>query len=733
MPGRLVLFFGGNMKVELLAPGGTYDSVIAALNAGADAVYTGGEKFGARAFADNLSTEQLLSVLDYAHIHNKKIYLTINTLLKDQEIDADLYEYLKPLYEHGLDAVIVQDFGVMKFIRENFPKLHIHASTQMTIMGEKTVQELENLGITRIVTPRELSLKEIKEIKKNANTQIESFVHGALCYCYSGQCFLSSYIGGRSGNRGKCAQPCRMEYDVISNNNIINNKNEKYILSPKDMCTIKILPEIIESGVYSLKIEGRMKKKEYTAGVVSIYRKYLDLYLEKGKDFYNVNQSDIDLLSDLFNRNGFNESYYKQHNGRNMISLAKPGFRSENKNFTDEIRSKYIDNLLKKPVDIVVVIKKDKNITAYATTDNINVKVEDAIPMSALNKPLDNDMVIKQMSKLGNTNYLLNSIEVNLDSGLFVTIGQLNYLRRNLIEKLEKMTLCRYRRESDSLKEEKTDFHKSEAKDKLCINILVNSIKQVKHILSYNYISSVYIECHALSAKDLMLAQKECRKRSVKLIIAMPYTFRLNDKKVFSEKFGGILNIFDGFLIRNIEEYFYLKDIGIAKNCIFDYNVYTNNSYAKKYAYSLGAEKLTSPLELNYKELLKRDCSGEEMIVYGNMPVMVSANCLINTCKGCNNKGENIVLKDRKSEKFNVQCICDYCYNIIYNSKPLSLAKYADDIMKLGIHDIRINFTDENVKEIINVMTKIENSFIQHRQIVEDDSSTRGHFKRGVK
>ena len=229
------------MLVELLAPGGNYESVIAAINAGADAVYTGGELFGARANANNLSEDELISAIQYAHLFNRKIYLTVNTLVKDNEIKEKLYNYLLPLYTNGLDAVIVQDMGVLLFIKENFPGMHIHASTQMTIFGNLTVEYLKKLGVSRIVTPRELSLNEISDIHQKTNLEIESFVHGALCYCYSGQCFLSSFIGGRSGNRGQCAQPCRMEYDVTLNGKVLNKKNEKYVLSPKDICTLRRL------------------------------------------------------------------------------------------------------------------------------------------------------------------------------------------------------------------------------------------------------------------------------------------------------------------------------------------------------------------------------------------------------------------------------------------------------------------------------------------------------------
>ena len=247
-------------KPELLAPAGSYETMKAAINAGADAVYIGGRLFGARAYADNPEDELLLEAVDYVHMRGRKLYLTVNTLLKDNELNDMLYNYLKPLYICGLDAVIVQDFGVMRFIQEHFPKLHIHASTQMTITGALGARFLsEQRQVTRVVTARELSLEEISEIRDTCDLEIESFVHGALCYSYSGQCLFSSLAGGRSGNRGRCAQPCRMQYREAEG-------REGYYISPKDLCTIDILPDILEAGVTSLKIEGRMKKPEYTAG-----------------------------------------------------------------------------------------------------------------------------------------------------------------------------------------------------------------------------------------------------------------------------------------------------------------------------------------------------------------------------------------------------------------------------------------------------------------------------------
>ncbi len=272
---------------ELLAPAGSYDSLKAAVSAGADAVYLGGSRFGARAYADNFSEDELCRAIRYAHLHSCNLYLTVNTLLKDQELE-ELGTYLRPYYETGLDGVIVQDLGVVSYIRDYFPELPVHASTQMTILGAGGAAFLKELGVTRIVTARELSLEEIREIHETVDIEIESFIHGALCYCYSGQCLFSSMLGGRSGNRGRCAQPCRLPYQVKAGGKVLNSSEEAYLLSPKDMCTIELLPKILEAGVCSLKIEGRMKRPEYTAGVVRIYRKYLDRYLEYGREGYQV-------------------------------------------------------------------------------------------------------------------------------------------------------------------------------------------------------------------------------------------------------------------------------------------------------------------------------------------------------------------------------------------------------------------------------------------------------------
>ena len=281
------------METEVLAPAGSIEGLKAALYAGADAVYTGGRMFGARAYANNLSDEELSECIDYCHLHNKKLYLTTNTLMKQSEI-YQLADWLVPFYEQGLDAVIVQDFGAFAFLKREFPNLDLHASTQMSVHSVQSAALLEKLGASRVVPAREISLEEIAAIRQNTSLEIECFVHGALCYCYSGQCLMSSMIGGRSGNRGRCAQPCRLPY--------VYEGKEQFWLSPKDICTLQILPEILEAGVDSLKIEGRMKRTEYAAGVAAMYRKYVDLYRKKGKEGYHVEKKDIQDLMDLYNR-----------------------------------------------------------------------------------------------------------------------------------------------------------------------------------------------------------------------------------------------------------------------------------------------------------------------------------------------------------------------------------------------------------------------------------------------
>ena len=384
--------------LEVLAPAGSIESMKAAVAAGADAVYMGGSRFGARAYADNPDEDGLLKAIDYIHLHGRRLYLTVNTLFREEEME-DLYSYLLPYYREGLDAAIVQDLGAMSFIRQQFPGLDIPASTQMTITGSYGAKLLKELGAVRVVTARELSLEEIRKIHDQVDVEIESVVHGALGYCYSGQCLMSSLIGGRSGNRGRCAQPCRLPYEAREwgGRVPVNSQQERYLLSLKDLCTLDLIPEMVRAGVYSMKIEGRMKSPRYTAGVVRIYRKYADRYLEYGSKGYQVDPEDKRELADLFDRGGFTKGYYKQHNGKDMIAVKeKPAFRKANQELFDRLDRLYVHGQVKEPIEGRAELKEGlpARLTlssslsqTHGTVRPVQVCVEGPCPMEAMNQP----------------------------------------------------------------------------------------------------------------------------------------------------------------------------------------------------------------------------------------------------------------------------------------------------------------------------------------------------------
>ncbi|MBR6614616.1 MAG: U32 family peptidase, partial [Lachnospiraceae bacterium] len=453
-------------KVEILAPAGSFESMVAAVNAGADAVYIGGSRFGARAYANNLDEEMMIRAIDYVHLHGAKIYMTVNTLVKEKEL-PDLYDYLKPYYEAGLDAVIVQDLGVFAYIREHFPDMDIHVSTQMTVTGKYSAAKLKEMGAVRVVPARELTLGEIRDIYDETGLEIETFVHGALCYCYSGQCLFSSLIGGRSGNRGRCAQPCRLPFDVVRDGRYINKKNEKYVLSLKDLCTLDLIPDILEAGVCSLKIEGRMKSPRYTAGVVSIYRKYVDLYLKNGRNGYKVDPADKRMLLDLFDRGGQSEGFYRVHNGRDMVVLKeKPAFREGNQELFEQLDRLYVDAVKKekiqgtayfevgKPARLTLTAEltgraaeNEKYDAKSASAASVICWVDGDIVEEAKNAPMDEARIRKQLMKTGDSPFEFEKLDITIKGNIFVPVQALNSMRREALEGLEKGLLEGHKRQ----------------------------------------------------------------------------------------------------------------------------------------------------------------------------------------------------------------------------------------------------------------------------------------------
>ncbi len=304
---------------EVLAPCGTYEAMTAAVNAGSDAIYLGGHLFSARAFAGNFDTEHMIAAIDFCHLFGVKVYMTVNTLLKEDEISR-LAEYMKPFYEVGLDGVIVQDVGVVRVLKNEFPDMPLHASTQMSISSWYGAKLLKDQGLTRIVPARELTLQEIREIRDKVDIEIETFVHGAMCYAYSGKCLLSSFLGGRSGNRGRCAQHCRQCYELARDKSV-----HEYIMSLKDMCTLKILPELVDAGISSFKIEGRMKNPYYVAATVDAYKTARDFYLEghTREQYQDLADRLMDNMQDIYNRGGFCTGYYDIEDSKKKGSAAK--------------------------------------------------------------------------------------------------------------------------------------------------------------------------------------------------------------------------------------------------------------------------------------------------------------------------------------------------------------------------------------------------------------------------
>lgn len=486
--------------VELLAPAGSYESLQAAVNAGADAVYIGGSLFGARAYADNPDEEHLLRGIEYCHLHGRKLYMTVNTLLKERELEEMLYPFLLPYYRAGVDGLIVQDPGVIRFVQEYFPGLELHASTQMTVTSAYGARLLQRQGITRVVPARELSLGEIRTIIDETGIEVETFIHGAMCYCYSGQCLLSSMIGGRSGNRGRCAQPCRLPYSLPG-------AGKSHLLSMKDMCTLELLPELIGAGISSLKIEGRMKRPEYTAGVVRVYRKYIDLYLEKGQREYRINDGDRRDLMDLYNRGGFSPGYYNVQNGREMMAMQRPNhqgtraariqsvtrgklqaealedlhrqdvlelpsgteltlsgevkkggqvsfplvggrtgqggiiYRTKNESLLQDLKKWYVNtNLQEKIKGELRIFRNSPAILSLQYLEHM-VTVSGDIAEAAQHNPTAEDTVRRQMQKTGNTPFVFETLNIHMDEDLFVSIKGLNELRRGALAALQNKIL----------------------------------------------------------------------------------------------------------------------------------------------------------------------------------------------------------------------------------------------------------------------------------------------------
>lgn len=702
-----------NKDFELLAPAGNLEIFKGVIESGADAVYVGGSMFGARAYANNFTEEELLEAIDFAHLRGVKVYLTVNTLIKNSEF-SKLYDYLLVYYKRGLDAVIVQDIGVVKAIHEYFPSMEIHTSTQMTVTGADGVRFLSQFGVTRVVMAREVSLAEMKRIHEEIGMELEAFVHGALCYSYSGQCLFSSILGGRSGNRGRCAQPCRLPYTV-------EGKKDEYILSLKDMCGIKALDKLHDAGVYSLKIEGRMKQLEYACGVVKYYRSYIDSKKP-------VSDADYDRIKALGNRCGFTDRYYFDHNGSDMVTYVKPNFVSNAAEPSPEKRKLSIEGEL--------VLREGEPGSLTVKRGDVTYKASIEPVSAALKAPLDKKAAIDRINKTGDTDFEFSHIKAQIGENVFVPNGALNKLRRDAISGLCDKLLKKYYRNDaryadmsrlTALPEHvvKSDAAHDEAINDYTTICSCMTRAQLDTLISYECFDVFYLDFDMYDRKNLIQQfaddVQSLTKRNKKVYLMLPAIFRADSSDYFVTIAKELDNVsFEGFVVKNYEELYLTENLFTDKKIILDHNMYTFNDVSKSAFFEHGVSGDTVPLELNSREIMHRNNIGSQMIVYGYYPLMTTANCVHKNTKGCDKKQKLIYLKDRYNKSFAVCNNCKECYNTIYNSLPTILTKNISKLKEAGIRSFRYSFTIETPKQIKAVMDD---------KVAE---YTNGHYKRGV-
>lgn len=675
--------------MELLSPAGSFDTLKAAVQSGADAVYIGGSKFSARKGAVNFSMDEIKEAVKYCHLRGAAVHVAANILIKEKEKEEFL-SYMGELSDAGVDAVIIQDIGMAQATHAMYPDLPLHASTQMTAASVVAVRFLENMGFSRVVLARELSQKAIADICANTNAEIEVFAHGAICMCYSGQCLMSSIIGGRSGNRGMCAQPCRLPYKI--------GGKTAYHLSPKDLCMINRLDELEKAGVTSLKIEGRLKRKEYVAAVCGIYRKYMD-------NGQTVSKEDIKELLDAFNRSGFTDAYFDDKADRHMMSLENPSNISENV-FTEEVLKKcrpdanlrrsevYISARLYKDEPFSVCIWDEKGHFAEAHSDK---KAE-----KAQNRPMDAQRLSSQLMKLGDTPFFAENVETDIESDAVIAVSEINDTRRRAIRELERQILTSQNRR-------KLSYNLTGTEKSLPEKILITA-----YVSTYEQALACEKACIDIVYADTHLANR-LNKEFSNIAAKLPPVMRADREYAIPET--------DTVLISNIGQ------INPEKKCIGDFRLNITNSESVRFFDNL--ERITLSPELNVKEAEKIS-AGCEVIAYGRIPLMVTENCPLKNCGMCQKFNMKHSISDRRNEVFPIKC-AEGCVCEILNSKPIYMADKAEILKKMKVGAIRLIFTVENSRECGKIIEEYKMGLMGKTvKAPPENTFTRGHFFRGI-
>lgn len=684
------------MSAELLLPAGSYENFVVAVNNGADAVYLGGSRFSARANAVNFTDEEIISAVKYAHVRGVKVYVAVNTLIEDDRL-ADALEFARFCYVNGVDALIVQDTGLLRLLRQYLSDMKLNASTQMTIHNLKGVKAAENSGFSRVVLSRELSRGEIAGICAQSDAEIEVFAHGALCMCYSGQCLMSSFIGGRSGNRGACAQPCRLPYGLKDcEGNVICSG--KYLLSLKDLCMLDKVEDLEEIGVNSLKIEGRMKNKAYVALTADTYSRCIS-----GGE---MTTEDIEDLQSVFSRNGFTQGYYKNSTGKAMLNFDSSNddvYKNISKRAEERANALCRENNRKVLVFAAFTAASGKRaeLTIWDNEGNLVTAYSDALAETALKVSLTEERVISQLSKTGGTPFALDGVTVSIGEGISIPVSSINEMRRNAFEALET------KRRRDNPKAEFPEYKLNiiRRSGEVSFTAAAMTYEQIK-VIEKKDVSRIYI------SKSLYDEHRE-EFSSDRFFVILPAI----------ERFGNEAKGYDRICTSNFSQ---IKDAAVLKHGGAMMNVF--NSEAVRFFADNGYSSVCLSPELNMKQIksISKDIPLES-VVYGYLPVMTVQNCVIKSaCGKCSCDRGVYTLIDRKGAGFNVVADKTNCTNTIFNSAPLYMGDRMSDLRHSGITYASLFFTFESEEEV----DAIFDLYIKGKPF--NKPFTRGHFYRGV-
>ena len=669
---------------EILAPAGSLESLKAAVNCGADAVYIGGKQFSARQNAANFDNAELKQAADLCHLHNIKIYLTVNTIIFDNQVN-EFAEFIKNAANAGIDAFIVQDFGAAEIIRNIVPDANIHGSTQMTIHSVKGAQLLKELGFKRVVISRELTEKQIQEIC-STGIETEVFVHGALCMCMSGQCYLSSLIGQRSANRGFCAQPCRLPYSVYKNPQFNG-------LSLKDLSLVNHLQKLSDIGVFSLNIEGRMKRPEYVAAAVCACRQSL-----------NGQTPDMALLRSIFSRSGFTDGYFTGKFSNMFGSREKEDVIAA-KDILPDIRKKYSHEKKSGKLDFYAEIKKDNPVKLTVSDDCDSVTVTGEIPETAINKPIDFTYLERQLSKLGGTIYQFGNLNADIDDGLSLSAKTINALRRNAVEALNLKSI------------------KRNTPEYICVPLDIDPENKIESLKEIRVRISNQNQLDAVSEADRIIIPTNVflnnRYENISKIIIEPPRFIYNEAEIF-----GVLkkckSLGAEHLMCSNPAYIKIgKELGFKLHGDFGLN--TANSYSLNFLKKMNFEDTVLSFEMKLKQISSlRKAISTGIIAYGYLPVMLTKNCPIKNEVGCEKCKKIIFDRTGRANKI----VCHGNYTEILNAQALYLADRLEDLKNISF--ITLYFTDEGPDEIKKIIDEYRFGYSSK------DNITRGLYYRGV-